>query len=79
MVNWVLFGVLAAGALAVLGAEITGIVRHSEHRIDTVSEIYWAVRQRVGRYRVPLAVGLAVFLSWMWYHFTFEGRSMRQR
>ena len=63
----------AVALVALVTAELVGIVRNGEHRLDTISEVWWSVRDRVGPFRAYLSASLAVGLVWLWWHFTYEG------
>lgn len=67
---------LIAG-LAILGAETVGVIRRGEHRVDTLSEVWWSLRDRLGPWSAAIALPLALFLGWLWAHLTFEGRKRK--
>lgn len=72
--NWVIVATFAVGFLAILGAEIKGIVANGEHRVDTITELWYLLRARVGPFRAVLSAGLAAVLLWTWAHLSLEGR-----
>jgi hypothetical protein len=75
--NWILVAIILVAGTILIGAEIDGIRRHDEHKIDTVSELYWSLQDRLGPWAAVLAIPLAVFLAWLWHHLTYEGRKRR--
>lgn len=76
--SWAIVGLIVGGIVVVVAAEIAGIIRHDEHEIDTISELWWALRDRLGPFSAALALPLAAVLSWTFFHLTFEGRGRRR-
>ena len=73
MTNWVIIGVIAAGILAAIGAELTGVWKHGDQKKDTISEMWWSLRDRLGPWKGGLALVLGGILAWTWWHLTFTG------
>lgn len=72
MTNWVIIGLIAAGILAAIGAELTGVWKHGDHQKDTISEMWWSLRDRLGPWKGALALVLGGILLWTFWHLTFQ-------
>lgn len=77
--NWIIVGLIGAGIGITVGAELAGVIAHDEHRLDTISEIWWSARNRLGPFSAVLAAALAAVLSWTFWHLSFEGRKRPSR
>jgi hypothetical protein len=75
--NWVAVAAFLLAGLIATYWEVRGIFDHDEHLVDTISELWWQLRNRVGPARWGLSTLLAVFFVWLWWHFSFEGRHRR--
>ena len=72
--NWLIVAVFATGLAAILAAEAYGINRNKDHRVDTITELWYALRDRLGPWHGALAFVLAGVFMWAWYHLSIEGR-----
>lgn len=45
-------------------AELLGVKRHEEGKIDTYSEFVWWVRRKLGRWYIAVAVPVSALMLW---------------
>jgi hypothetical protein len=62
-----------AAILIAATAELVGVTRKKRGKVDTYSEIVWRIRDRLGLWFLPIAVGMVAFVAWVVPHLLFEG------
>lgn len=50
-------------------AELIGVRRHEEGKVDTYSECVWWLREKLGRWSIAIAVPLTALMLWAIPHF----------